>query len=292
MSFPDYYAPVSLDEALSRLSRAAGKARIIAGGTDILPSIRAGVTNPGLLIDLRLLDLAGIRQEGDFFYLGSRVTHTQVLESKVLSHHYPALVAACREIGGPSIRNRGTLGGNLVNASPAADAAPPLLVYDADVLLVKDSGERWLPLDKFFIEPGQTALSSDEILKEIRMPLTPRRTAVVFSKLGKRRAMAIAVVSVAVRLTVDDDSRIVKARIALGSVATRPIRARSAEKVLAGRSITESLIAQSASVAAGEASPISDLRASSDYRRHMVEVLVRRTLISAWQELQMEPLDG
>ena len=292
MSFPDYYAPATLDEALSKLGQAAGKAQIIAGGTDLLPRIRAGLARPGLLIDLRLLGLDGIRREGGFLYLGAQVTHTQVLESEIVGRHYPALVAACRQIGGPSIRNRGTLGGNLVNASPAADAAPPLLVYDADILLVQDSGERWLPLAAFFAGPGQTALSSGEILKEIRLPLSARRTAAAFSKLGKRRAMAIAVVSAAVRLAIDEDGGIGAARIALGSVAPRPVRARGAENVLTGRPVNDALIVEAASVAAGETSPISDLRAGGDYRRRMVEVLVRRTLTSAWQELETGWGDG
>lgn len=292
MSFPDYCAPATLDEALIRLGQAEGDAQIIAGGTDLLPRIRAGSTNPRLLIDLRQLELTGIRQEDSFVYLGARVTHTQVLESEILSRQCPALVAACQKIGGPTIRNRGTLGGNLVNASPAADCAPPLMVYDADVLLVKDSGERWLPLGEFFVGPGQTALSGNEILKEIRLPLRPRRTAAAFLKLGKRQAMAIAVVSVTVCLTVNEWNRIDHVRIALGSVAPRPIRATAAENVLVGRPINDYLIAEAASIAATEASPITDLRASGDYRRRMVEVFVRRALTLACQELQTELVDG
>lgn len=291
MSTPDYNAPSTLDEALIRLGQAAGDAQIIVGGTDLLPRIRAGVVNPRLLIDLRQLDLTEIRPEGDYLYLGAQVTHTQVIGSEIIRGQYPALVAACREIGSPSIRNRGTLGGNLVNASPAADAAPPLLAYDADVLLVSGSGQRWLPLSEFFVGPGQAALASSEILTKIRLPLNPRRTAAAFLKLGKRQAMAIAVVSVAVRLTVDEHNKISQARIALGSVAPRPIRATAAENVLAGRPLKRSLIADAASVAASEAEPISDLRASGDYRRRMVEVLARRTLTSAWQDLQTEPVN-
>ena len=292
MALPDYNAPATLDEALARLSQAAGDAQIIAGGTDLLPRMRAGLVNPNLLIDLRTLDLAEIRQEGNFVYLGAQVTHSQVLESEILSRQFPALGAACAQIGGPSIRNRGTLAGNLVNASPAADAAPPLLVYDADVLLVKEGAERWLPLADFFIGPGQTALARDEILKEIRLPLPSRRTAAAFLKLGQRQAMAIAVVSVAVRLTVNNRDEIDQVRVALGSVAPRPMRSATAENVLLGRPVEKTPIAEAASVAAGETSPISDVRASSDYRRRMVGVLVRRALFCAWQELTVEPADG
>ncbi len=212
----NYNAPVTMDEALALLGQASGSAQIIAGGTDLLPRMRAGLLNPNLLIDLRTLDLAEIRQEDNFVYLGAQVTHSQVLESEIMSRHYPALGVACGQIGGPSIRNRGTLAGNLINASPAADAAPPLLVYDADLLLVSEGAERWLPLADFFLGPGQTALARDEILKELRLPLPSRRTATAFLKLGKRKAMAIAVVSVAVRLTVNNGAEINQVRIALG----------------------------------------------------------------------------
>lgn len=292
MTFPDYFAPATLDEALAKLGQQAGGAQIIAGGTDLLPRMRAGLVNPNLLVDLASLALAGIRREGSFVYLGARVTHAQVLESKLLRQHYPALVVACEAIGGPSIRNRGTLGGNLVNASPAADAAPPLLVYDADLLLVSQGAERCLPLADFFFGPGKTALARDEILKEVRLPVPSGRTAAAFLKLGKRQAMAIAVVSVAVRLTLNQNSRIDQARIALGSVAPRPLRAMESEKVLLGRPLEKLPIVEAASVAAGEASPISDIRASGDYRRRMVEVLVRRALSSACQELQREKIGG
>ena len=288
MSYPEYNAPATLDEALATLGQAAGDVIIIAGGTDLLPRIRAGAKNPRLLLDLKRLDLAGIRQDDNFLYLGAQLTHTQVLESKLLMGEFPALVAACRVIGGPSIRNRGTLGGNLVNASPAADTAPPLLVYNADLLLVKESGRRWLPLDEFFLGPGQTALAKDEIVKEIRLPLSSEASAAVFMKLGKRQAMAIAVVSVAARLTINHNEQVDQARIALGSVAPRPIRATAAENLLRGRALNESLITEAALMAAGESSPITDIRASSEYRRRMVEIFVRRTLTSAWQLLQAE----
>jgi CO/xanthine dehydrogenase FAD-binding subunit len=292
MDLPEYYAPASLEEALARLNLAAGGAQIIAGGTDLIPRMRAGLLYPKLLIDLRTLDLAEIRQDDNFVCLGAQVTHSQLLESEILSRHYPALGAACGQIGGPSIRNRGTLAGNLVNASPAADAAPPLMVYDADLLLVREGAERWLPLADFFLGPGQTVLARDELLKEMRLPLPARRTAAVFLKLGKRKAMAIAVVSVAVRLTVNKRGEINQARIALGSVAPRPLRVMAAENVLLGVPLEKACIDEAASIAAGEVSPISDIRASSHYRRRMVGVLVRRALTSAWQELKVEPARG
>jgi CO/xanthine dehydrogenase FAD-binding subunit len=292
MPLPDYIAPANLDEALVTLRQAAGDVQIIAGGTDLLPRIRAGAKNPRLLLDLRRLDLAQIRQDEDYLYLGAQLTHTQLLESELVQGQFPALAAACQVIGGPPIRNRGTLGGNLANASPAADTAPPLLVYDTDLLLVSQAGRRWLPLDDFFLGPGQTALAGDEIIKEIRLPMSPRPTAAAFLKLGQRQAMAIAVVSVAVCLTRDHNGKFAQARIALGSVAPRPIRATAAENLLPGRALKESLIAEVASVAARESSPISDIRASSEYRHRMVEIFVKRALNSAWQELQREGTHG
>lgn len=292
MPIPDYEAPATLDEALKLLGRAPAGVHIIAGGTDLIPRIRSGVFAPQQLIDLIRLPLSGIRQETGFVYLGARITHTQVLQSELLNNFYPALTSACAQIGGPSIRNRGTLGGNLVNGSPAADAALPLLIYDADLLLVKEGSERWLPLAEFFLSPGQTALAGDEILKEIRLPLPPPRTAAIFLKMGRRQAMAIAVVGIVVRLTVNNRAEIAQARIALGSVAPRPIRATLAEQALLGRPLPELPISEVASLASGQSSPISDIRGSAAYRRRMVQVLVRRALMTTRLDLQQELAGG
>lgn len=285
MNKPDYVAPTSLEDALETLGKGAEGTQIIAGGTDLVPRMRSRMIEPALLLDLRLLGLNGIQMDSAGLHIGARTTHTDILESSLLAEHYPALCEAAADIAGPPIRNRGTVGGNLVNASPAADLAPPLLVYDARVVLAKAGSQREIPLLDFFTGPGQTVLSADEILTEILVPPAPPRTAARFIKLGKRKAMAVAVVSVTARLTLDQAGQISQARIALGSVAPTPIRAREAEAGLEGQSPSTALFTEAGEIAKNESSPISDIRASGSYRKKMVAVLTRRALEAAWQQL-------
>jgi len=279
-----YFAPANLKEAINILA-STENVRIIAGGTDLIPRMRRGAIRPSLLVDLRLLLLDEIRVERERICIGSYVTHSQISESDIMNRNYPALVAACREIGSPSIRNRATVGGNLVTASPAADTAPPLLVYEASVLLVGKDTKREVPLNDFFRGPGQTTMKQNELLVEVCLPLMPENTAAKYLKLGKRRALAISVVNAAVRLTLGEKRDINQACIALGSVAPTPYRAADAEKIMGGQMLSEDLIIKAAMEASRSAKPISDIRAGADYRRKMVEVLVRRSLLHAWSEL-------
>lgn len=288
MNKPDYLAPQSLQDALKALTEQTEDAQIIAGGTDLIPRMRSGMVAPTLLVDLRLLDLKGIEIKGDWICIGACTTHTDILESDLLAEHCPALVEAAEEIAGPPVRNRGTVGGNLVNASPAGDLAPPLIIYDARAVLSKMKTEREVPLAEFFTGPGKTVLAPEEILTEIRIPVVPPHTNAKFIKLGKRKAMAIAVVSVAARLTLDEVGDIAQARIALGSVAPAPLRAVKAEVVLEGQTPTVDLFIEAGQVASAESSPISDFRASEDYRKKMVAVLTKRALVAAWHPLAEE----
>jgi len=284
MNKPDYLAPTSLEEALETVGQQTEGVQIIAGGTDLVPRMRSRVIEPKLLVDLRLLNLDGIEKTADGIRIGASATHTDILESDLLAEHCPALCEAAADIAGPPIRNRGTVGGNLVNASPAADLAPPLLVYDAVVILAKAGSKREIPLVDFFTGPGQTVLAADELLTEIRIPAVPPNTTSKFIKLGKRKAMAVAVVSAAARLTIDEAGKISQARIALGSVAPTPIRARKSEASLEGQSPSSDLFTEAGQIAGSESSPISDIRASGSYRKKMVAVLTRRALEAAWQQ--------
>jgi carbon-monoxide dehydrogenase medium subunit len=284
MNKPDYLAPTSLEEALETVGQQTEGVQIIAGGTDLVPRMRSRVIEPKLLVDLRLLNLDGIEKTAYGIRIGASATHTDILESDLLAEHCPALCEAAADIAGPPIRNRGTVGGNLVNASPAADLAPPLLVYDAVVILAKAGSKREIPLVDFFTGPGQTVLAADELLTEIRIPAVPPNTTSKFIKLGKRKAMAVAVVSAAARLTIDQAGKISQARIALGSVAPTPIRARKAEASLEGQSPSSDLFTEAGQIAGSESSPISDIRASGSYRKKMVAVLTRRALEAAWQQ--------
>jgi carbon-monoxide dehydrogenase medium subunit len=237
------------------------------------------------LINLSRLAFHAVSEKGNEICLGALATHTQIVNSKPLQECYPALVSACREIGAPPVRNRGTLGGNLANASPAADAALPLLIYDAQVGLAGPDGERQLALKDFFLGPGQNRLHADEFIREIRLPRLPAGTAAVFIKLGNRQAMAVAVASVAVRLSLDERARVSQARIALGSVGPTPLRATAAEAAIESYPLTTETIRAAALAAREAATPISDVRATANFRRQMVEVLVRRALHTAWGQL-------
>jgi carbon-monoxide dehydrogenase medium subunit len=286
MNSPAYIAPVNLEDALSVKSAHGANARIIAGGTDLILRMRDKVFSPGLLIDLGRISLDTISISASEIRLGACVTLSQILADAGIASRYPALLEACSEFAGPPIRNRGTLGGNLVNASPAADLVPPLLAYDASLVLASSSAVRVLPLSDFFTGPGQTVMQADEILTEVRMPLMPPRTAARFIKLGQRRSMAISIVNLTTRLSLGETSRISEARIALGAVAPTPIRAVAAEALLLGGEVTSELFAQAAEEASRETSPITDVRANREYRLKMTEVLVRRALEASWKHLR------
>src|SRR4029077_16623275 len=198
---------------------------------------------------------------------------------------FPALAAACRLVGGPSTRNRGTLGGNIMNASPAADALPPLAIYDAQMVIASRSGNRNVPFQDFFTAYRRTAAAPQELLQEIRLMKPAERSASEFIKQGLRRALHIATVNVAARIDIDSAGTVRAARIALGSVAPVIVRARAAEELLLGKRLTPDGIDAAARRVIEAASPISDLRASGAYRKATLAVLARRALTSAWTQL-------
>jgi carbon-monoxide dehydrogenase medium subunit len=211
--------------------------------------------------------------------MGALAKHAQIGDAPILQERWGLLASAARKVGSPQIRNWGTIGGNLCNASPAADTAPPLLVLEAEVVLVGPRGERHLPLESFFIGPGLTALAPDEILKEILIPEAPGPSGWAYLKLGRRKSLDLALASVAVWLTADPRARVChRARMALGAVAPTPMRAKETEKFLEGKTLDERVILESGEKAAMECGPISDIRASAEYRREMVKVLVQRAI--------------
>jgi carbon-monoxide dehydrogenase medium subunit len=282
---PEYAAPTSISDALRLKNERGADSRVIAGGTDLILRMRDKVLSPALLVDLRHLSLDGISFSNEGLSLGASVSLSQVLESADIEKNYPALPSACREFAGPPIRNRGTLGGNIVNASPAADLVPPLIAYDAEIVLNSSAGERLLPLAEFFTGPGQSVIEPIEILTEIRLPLMPARSAATFIKLGQRRSMAISQVNLTTRLNIDEAGGVVEARIVLGSVAPTPLRALAAEQLLVGEKISQIAINDAARSAREAITPISDVRASDAYRLEMTEVLVRRALNATRDQL-------
>jgi len=283
----ELYTPHSLQEALQLLDKNAPSAFPIAGGTNLTVDMRSGRHRPKVLVAIdRLPELKGVwRDDNGNVAIGSGTCIADLLNEPLLSQYAPALVQAARLFANPLIRNRATIGGNLGDASPAADSAPPLLIADAEVELASQGGNRRVPLAEFFIGVRKTQLKPGELIKAVYFPIMPAQCKSGYYKLGLRKADAISVISVAVMLE-GQKGRCSRARIALGSVAPVPPRALAAEDALKGQPISDTLLSEAARLAAESASPISDLRASAEYRRRMVAVLVKRLLSQAAAELQ------
>jgi len=286
MNDPQYIVPESLGNALKIKQEQGADARVIAGGTDLILRMRDRICSPKILLDLRRASLNTISCHAGEMRLGAYVTLSQILADEQIAVLYPALVEACRLFAGPPIRNRATLGGNLANASPAADLAPPLMAFDASIVLASSAGDRVLGLAEFFTGPGKTVMRAEEILTQIRLPLVPPDTASRFIKLGQRRSMAISIINVCTRLTLGAKGAVSAARIVVGAAAPIPMRAVAAEAELIGNPLSDDRIEQAAMEASKEISPITDVRASRSYRERMALVLVRRALLASRDDLQ------
>ena len=269
-----YFQPASLNEALALLAEHEGRARVIAGGTDVIVELSRGVKPTETLIDItRVEELRYLRENGDSIRLGALTTHNDVISSAACVAHALPLAQACWEVGAPQIRTRATVAGNLITASPANDTIAPLLALDAEVSLVSAEGERTLPLADFFPGFRRTALRPTELLREIRIPKLTARQRGLFLKLGLRRAQAISVINVAFALTFDGDV-VERAAITLGCLAPTIIHARRAEEYLAGKRLDADVRAEAGRLACADASPIDDLRGSATYRLETLAALV------------------
>lgn len=277
----NYYNVTSINEALQILAEQGERARIIAGGTDLMLEIERGI-RPGIetLIDVsrvRCLDEI-VLDEDEIIHLGPMVTHNHCVSSKLLIERAFPLARAAWEVGAPQIRNRGTVAGNLITASPANDTIPPLMALGAQVCLASVRGERVLPLADFYTGVRRNVMEPDEMMVDIRFPAMNDNQRGTFLKLGLRRAQAISVVNAAIVLTSADDGRITDAVVTLGSIAPTIIRAREAEAFLIGKKLDTQIIRSAAELARDAASPIDDVRSSADYRYEMVRVCVQRAL--------------
>lgn len=284
-----YFTPVTIQQALALLDEHRDAARIIAGGTDLIIEMERGIRRPRVLIDItRIPDLDYIRLDsGDRLHLGPLVTHNQVVASELCRRYALPLAIACWMVGSPQIRNRGTVAGNLITASPANDTITPLWALDGQVTLQSARGTRTVPLSEFFQGVRKTVVQDDEMLVDLSLrAMTPEQRG-TFMKLGLRMAQAIAVVNVAVVVTFAQGTSNVEAEkerlvydacITLGSVGPTIIRAHKAEQALIGQALTDEAIYQVGEYAAAEAQPIDDIRGSAAYRRRMVAVYTRRAL--------------
>jgi carbon-monoxide dehydrogenase medium subunit len=279
----EYLAPITMAEACALLAKHQGKARVLAGGTDLVPQMKKKVATPQYVIGLK--NVSGLdyiefdKTKG--LRIGALATLNAVLDSPVVKTNYPVLAEAIGRMATVQVRNLGTVGGNLCNASPAADSGPALLVLDAKMKVTGPKGERTVPLEAFFKCPGQCTMEPGEILTEIQVPPPPPKSGAVFMKLA-RTAVDLSQVNAAA-MVIMKDGTCQEARIALGSVAPTPMRAHKAEEMLKGKKLDSALIEKAALAASQEARPISDIRSSAEYRVEMVKVLTRNGLTQAME---------
>ena len=279
MSGSRYERPASLSEAVTLLA-GSDNTHPLSGGTDLAVAMRYGRVKPGLIVDLKAIpELApSIEMADGLLAITANTVMTDLENDERIGKLLPALVEAARVVGSVQIRNRATLAGNLANASPAADTPPVLMALGATIVIHGPSGIRALSVDDFLVHYRTTALDPGELIVAVQIPMPARRSSSSFLKLGVRRAMEISVVCVGASIELDEDGSIVKAGLGLGSVAPVTLRPRNAEKLLVGNTASPELFAAAGDAAGGECSPIDDLRASGEYRKAMVPVLVRRAL--------------
>jgi carbon-monoxide dehydrogenase medium subunit len=291
----DYLIPESVEEALECLVAHDGRARVIAGGTDVLPDVREGKITPECLVDItRIPALSRIEVTDDTVNVGAAVTFAEIREHPFFNEHVHALGEAARSVGAAAIQNAATWAGNVVQGMPAADGAIIAIALDAEAHIVDQSGDRWQPVESLFEGPGVSSVDpTRQMVTAIRFPHPRSRTGTAWQRVGRRSALVLPIINCAVLVYLAPDSsanpgqgpvteRISRATIALGPVAPRPQRMRRAESFLSGRSPTGEAIAKAANLAAGEARPrTSVMRASRDYRLKIIPVLVSKALRKA-----------
>ena len=274
--------PGSVDECLQILAKRGPDTKVVAGGTDLLPQLKNGVLKPGWVVDLSAVaELRTISDAPDGrLRIGASVTARELeLDARVRSR-FPALAESAAMVGSVQVRNLATLGGNLCNAAPSADMAPPLLALDAEAVIAGPSGQRRVPMASFFLGVRRTVLAPGELLLEIVVPAQGAHSGGNYLRHTPRRELDIAVVGVASQITLAG-GKCTAARIALAAVAPVPLRATDAEQALVGLPLTPQQIERAADLASGAARPIDDHRGSIEFRNHLVRVLTRRTLTTA-----------
>jgi len=278
----DLALPTSVDDCLQILAERGEHAKLVAGGTDLLVQMKNGVLRPQLVVDLS--GIARVRRiegsAGQGLRIGAAVTARELEVSPAVRGPYRAIGESAALVGSLQVRNLATVGGNLCNAAPSADMAPPLVALEALAVIAGPGGERRVPIADFFTGVRQTVLGPNEMLIELDVPAPGASSGGQYLRHTPRRELDIAVVGVASQLTLDG-ARCVKARIALAAVAPTPVRAMAAERALEGQAVTPEAIERAAALAVEAAKPISDQRGSAEFRRHLVRVLTRRTLTTA-----------
>ena len=282
-----YCHPESLPELEELLGKNKGKAKILAGGTDLLVQMKGGTQNPSILIDIgNIKSLKGIICEngnGIEILAGTKIA--QIEESPLIRDKLYALYKAVTYLGSPQVRAMATLGGNICNASPCSDTVPILMVLGSQLIIAGNNSERRLPLESFLLDYRLVDLKPQEYLKSIMIPEQPKAAGSAYFCRTLRRAMEIDIVNVGLWLLIDKDKKCRDIRIALGSVAPIPMRAKEAEDSLRGQTISEESIQRAGDIASREVAPIDDIRGTAEYRRQMVKILVMRAVKEAYSRI-------
>ena len=284
-----YVAAQTVSEAVALLDENGEKARILAGGTDLIVNIREGRRDVDLVVDVKSVPEVNVLEyDADTgLTLGAAVECYKIYAVDAICDAYPGLIDATKIIGGTAIQGRAAVGGNLCNASPAADCIPPLIVLNATCVIAGPNGERELPVEQFCTAPGQTALEKGEMLVSLKVPVPASNSSSFYLRFIPRNEMDIAVVGAGASVTLDDAKQtIVSARIALAAVAPTPLFAEEASALLAGREASDTAVDEAAQAAQAIARPISDMRGTAEQRTHLVGVLTRRALNGAIQRVQ------
>jgi len=275
----EYAAPTSAQEAVALLAEHGDRAKVLAGGTDLIVDLKHNPGNVSILVDVTAIpEFLGIEETEEGLRIGSMARYGEIMENPLCNELTPEIVAASHTVGAVQTRNLGTIGGNLVTCVPSADSVPALLVLDAEVTVAGAEGNRRMPLQDFFVGPRRTCLEPHELLVDIRIPKANLGKPSLFLKFGLRKGQALALVNAAAALWLDDKKKIAEPRIALGAVAPTPIRTPKAEAHLAGKKPTDKLLHEAAEIAVTECKPIDDFRASANYRRQLVRTMTFRCL--------------
>ncbi|HEX7607897.1 MAG TPA: xanthine dehydrogenase family protein subunit M [Candidatus Cryosericum sp.] len=287
----EYHAAHDLKEALELAKEFGSRKRFLSGGTDVAVRLKEGLVKEDVVVDLsRVTELRFVREESGVVHVGACATHTDLSVSPIVRQHGCALALAASRVGGPQIRNMGTVGGNVANASPAGDTIPALIVLDAVVSIASQTGTREVPIIDFFTGPGRSVLAAEELVTELHFPATGPGELSGFGKLGSRQAMTISTANLAFYFRIGKNRRIVEARIAFGSVAPTVVRAHKTEQMFCQLPplLSWDAIRGAAQMAWKEVAPIDDLRATAVYRKEAVVGLLAEAayeaLASCWHE--------
>ncbi len=285
----DYACPNTVEEAVILLMNTGRHARALAGGTDIIVQVREGQLELDLLVDVKKIpevtNLSYDRKKG--LILGAAVPCYEICEHQEIAAAYPGLIDSASLVGGTAIQNRASFGGNLCNASPAADTVPSLIVYHSVCVIAGPQGRREVPVERFCTGPGKTVLQPGELLVSFRIPAPPRNFGAHYLRFIPRNEMDIAVVSAGTAVVLDDSrTSFVSGRVALGAVAPTPLLVEEASELLAGAPICDEVIEEVAEAARKASNPINDMRGTVEHRRHVARVLTRRTLSKAIQRVR------